>query len=156
MNTFWLASGLSLLLLSGVGIAEARSKKKQPTTSPPLIPSLNDLVNPSLLPGFPNLDPSAGFTPNTSASCDRLSSSIDRITCLQRFQDKSLAPEALDNRTPVLPIPPNGTSPPLSNPTAFTPPPPPTAPVPGSVVQPNCPRGTSLLLLPGGYACLNQ
>lgn len=121
----------------------------------PLIPSP---LPSSLIPDQP-LIPVPNFNPtlpgNSPTVCNPFASQTELQACQKQFQNTSLPPELIQGmaQPPVI-LPPTPSASATAQPTpttTFTPPP---YPRPGLVSGQDCPAGSRLRLLPGGYVCL--
>ncbi|AFY60634.1 hypothetical protein [Synechococcus sp. PCC 6312] len=144
----WLVLGLgSLFWAAGLGV------KAQVFSNGQLIPtliSIPDYTSPNAL--IPPLIPQLIPTLPGDTTCSPFQHNLSQ--CLNQYRNTTIPEPVLRSILPRTAAPPSEMPTPAPNPAPQVVNRPPPLPAPGTVTEENCPRGTSLVLLPGGYACI--
>ncbi len=116
--------------------------------TPSLIPIPNLIGNPNHL--IPQLIPTL---PGDTSTCSPFQRNLEQ--CLNQYRNIRIPPPVLRSIVPNPPTPTTNPQP-ISVPAPTTSVSPPPLPAPGTVTAENCPPSTQLVLLPGGYACMQM
>lgn len=140
--------GLSGLIWTGGLVARA-----QVFSNGQLIPTLISIpnyTNPNQL--IPPLIPQLIPTLPGDTTCSPFQTNLSQ--CLNQYRNTTIPEPVLRSILPRDPRPTPDMPPPAVTPMPQVVSSPPPLPAPGTVTEENCPQGTSLVLLPGGYACM--
>ncbi|MDS3860874.1 hypothetical protein RIF25_08605 [Thermosynechococcaceae cyanobacterium BACA0444] len=149
----WLYRPWVVLGLAGLFWATGLEVNAQVFSSGQLIPtliSIPDYTSPNSL--IPPLIPQLIPTLPGDTTCSPFQRNLSQ--CLNQYRNTTIPEPVLRSILPRNPAPPSDMPTPAPNPAPQVVTAPPPLPAPGTVTEANCPPNTALVLLPGGYACM--